>query len=325
MEESGMRKFLVAVLAVLMVCSATVFTACKKDSGQKRVIFIARTLGDTFPAWLRSALEEEMKKYPNIVLTSQDGRGNDQQIADFVDNAITNKYDVILLQPQNTEAQRPPAERAVKAGIPLVTVNLRIPGMENVSHSVVASPSDQGGISAKLGVTQIPQGARVVVLNGPAAHPHSNERRRAWQEIFFDQRPDVEKLAEDYANWNKDEAMKLMEDWVQAHGQIDAVISMNDNMATGAIEVIKNNPAYANLLVYGVDGTAEAALLIQEGKMTATSFQNAYSLAENSVSIINAILSGTQQGFTNVDIDCPLITKDNVQSLIDTHKRAGAL
>jgi inositol transport system substrate-binding protein len=270
-------------------------------------------------------MEEEAKKYPNIALTCQDGQSNDQQIADFVDNAITNKYDVILLQPQNTEAQRPPAERAVKAGIPLVTVNLRIPGMENVSNSVDASPYEQGGVCARLGVTQIPQGARVVVLNGPAAHPHSNERRRAWQEIFFAHRPDVVKLAEDYANWNKDEGMKLMEDWVQAYGRIDAVIAMNDNMATGAIEVIKNNPAYANLLVYGVDGTAEAALLIQEGKFTATSFQNAYLLAENSMKIIGDILTGTQRNFVNFDIDCPLITKDNVQFLIDTHKRAGAI
>jgi inositol transport system substrate-binding protein len=320
-----MKKFLVAVLAMLMICSTAAFAGGGNDSGKKRVLFVARTLGDTFPAWLRSALEEEVKKYPDIVLTSVDGQGSDQQIADFVDNGIVNKYDVILLQPQNTEAQRPPAERAVKAKIPLVTVNLRIPGMENVSHSVDASPFDQGGICAKLGVVQIPRNARVVVLNGPAAHPHSNERRRAWQELFFDARPDVVKLAEDYANWNKDEAMKLMEDWVQAYGQIDAVISMNDNMATGAIEVIKNNPRYANLLVYGVDGTAEAALLIQEGKMTATSFQNAYALAENSLSIIGKILDGTQSGFTNVNIDCPLITKENVQSLIDTHKRAGAL
>ena len=320
-----MKKFLVVCLALVMVCSTMLFAAGGRDSGKKRVIFIARTQGDTFAAWLRTAIEEEAKKYPDITIVSQDGRGNDQQIADFVDNAIANKYDVIMLQPQNTEAQRPPAQRAVQAGIPLVTVNLRIPGMENSSHSVDASPFEQGGVCARLGLTQIPQGARVVVLNGPAAHPHSNERRRAWQELFFDKRPDVVKLAEDYANWNKDEGMKLMEDWVQAYGRIDAVIAMNDNMATGAIEVIKNNPAFSNLLVYGVDGTAEAALLIQEGKFTATSFQNAYSLAENSMKIVNDILSGNQRGFTNMDINCPLITKDNVQSLIETHKRAGAL
>ena len=323
-----MKKVVVGMLVLLMICSTVFFAGCRRTastSGQKRVLFIARTQGDTFAAWLRTSMEEEARKYPNISLTSQDGQSNDQQIADFVDNGIANRYDVIVLQPQNTEAQRPPAERAVAAGIPLVTVNLRIPGMENVSHSVDASPYEQGGVCARLGVTQIPQGARVVVLNGPAAHPHSNERRRAWQEIFFNQRPDVVKLAEDYANWNKDEGMKLMEDWVQAYGRIDAVIAMNDNMATGAIEVIKNNPAFNNLLVYGVDGTAEAALLIQEGKMTATSFQNAFALAENSMRLINAIVTGTQSGFTNMDIDCPLITRDNVQSLIETHRRAGSL
>jgi inositol transport system substrate-binding protein len=116
-----------------------------------------------------------------------------------------------------------------------------------------------------------------------------------------------------------------MEDWVQANDRIDAVCSMNDNMATGAIEVIKNNPEFDNLLVYGVDGTAEAALLIEEGKMTSTSFQNAYLLAETTMKIVNDIITGQGSGFVNIDIDCPLITKDNVGSLIETHKRAGAI
>jgi len=309
-------------LVLLMLCSG-MFFGCRQNE-QQRVVFIARTLGDTFPAWLQSALEEEARNL-NIQLVTQNGLANDQLIADMVDNAITNRFDVILLQPQNTEAQRPPAERAVRAGIPLVTVNLRIPGMENVSHSVDASPFEQGAVVARLAVNQVPQGARVVVLNGPAAHPHSNERRRAWQEVFFNNRPDVVLLAENFANWNKDEGMRFMEDWVQAHGQIDAVISMNDNMATGAIEAIRTNPAFSNLLVYGVDGTAEAALLIRDGIMTATSFQNAFALAEYSMKIINAILTGEQVGYANIDIECPLITVSNVQTLIDAHIRAGTL
>jgi len=315
-------KRICVVLVLLTLCSG-LFLGCRQND-QQRVVFIARTLGDTFPAWLQSALEEEANKL-NIQLVTQNGLANDQLIADLVDNAITNRFDVILLQPQNTEAQRPPAERAVRAGIPLVTVNLRIPGMENVSHSVDASPFEQGAVVARLAVNQVPRGGRVVVLNGPAAHPHSNERRRAWQEVFFNNRPDVVLLAENFANWNKDEGMRFMEDWVQAHGQIDAVISMNDNMATGAIEAIRTNPGFSNLLVYGVDGTAEAALLIRDGIMTATSFQNAFALAEHSMMIINAILTGKQVGFTNKDIECPLITKDNVQMLIDAHIRAGTL
>ncbi|MDR0512659.1 MAG: sugar ABC transporter substrate-binding protein [Treponema sp.] len=308
---------------VLMVLLSGLFFGCGRDDRQ-RVVFIARTLGDTFPAWLQDALEVEAAAL-GIQLVTQNGMGDDMLIADLVDAAIVGGFDVILLQPQNTEAQRPPAERAVSAGIPLVTVNLRIPGMENVTHSVDADPFEQGAVVARFAVDQVPQNGRVVILNGPAAHPHSEERRRAWGEIFLAQRPDVTVLGEDFANWNKDEAMALMETWVVAHGQIDAVLSMNDNMAAGAIEAVRGNPLFSNLLVYGVDGTAEAALLIRDGYMTATSFQNAFLLAEYSMSIINAILTGAQIGFTNIDIDCPLITVDNVQGLIDAHVRAGAL
>jgi inositol transport system substrate-binding protein len=322
-----MKKIIGTVLVLILACLSFVFAAgcAKQGGGKKRVLYIARTQGDAFAAWLANAMQEEAAKYPDIALTVQDGQANDTQIASYIENGITNRYDIIVVQPQNTEAQRPPAEKVVAAKIPLVTVNLRIPGMENTSHSVDASPYEQGAVNARAALTQIPQDAKVVVLNGPAAHPHSNERRRAWKQEFFDKRPDVQIVGEQYANWNKDEAMRYMEDWVQANDRIDAVCSMNDNMATGAIEVIKNNPKFDNLLVYGVDGTAEAALFIREGKMTSTSFQNAYLLAETSMKTVNDILTGQAKGFVNVDIDCPLITKSNVTSLIEAHKRAGAI
>jgi inositol transport system substrate-binding protein len=320
-----MKKIIGTVFVLILACSFLILAGCTGQSGKKRVLYIARTQGDAFAAWLANAMKEEAAKYPDIAITVQDGQSNDTQIASYIENGITNRYDVIVVQPQNTEAQRPPAEKVVAANIPLVTVNLRIPGMENISNSVDASPYEQGAVNARAALTQIPQNAKVVVLNGPAAHPHSNERRRAWKQEFFDKRPDVQIVGEQYANWNKDEAMRYMEDWVQANDRIDAVCAMNDNMATGAIEVIKNNPKFKDLLVYGVDGTAEAALLIQEGKMTSTSFQNAYLLAETTMKIVNDILTGQAKGFMNVDIDCPLITKDNVAVLIETHKRAGAL
>ncbi|GHU43611.1 hypothetical protein FACS1894190_14280 [Spirochaetia bacterium] len=308
-----------------MVASVIAFTSCNRSGGKKRVVYISRTNGDAFAAWLTNAMKEEAAKYDNIKLDTIDGQGKDEVINSAVENAITNKYDVIILQPQNIEAQTPAAQKAVAAKIPLITVNLRLTGMESVSNSVDAVAYEQGAVNARLGLNQIKQGAKVVILDGPSGHFHSSERRRAWQQEFLDKRPDIIVVGEQFANWNKDEAMKYMEDWVNATDKIDAVLSMNDNMATGAIEAVKNNPKYKDLLVYGVDGTAEAALLIEEGSMTSTSFQNAYLLAENAMRIANNIVTGNANGFENFDIDCPLITRDNVQDLITTHKRAGAL
>jgi inositol transport system substrate-binding protein len=118
--------------------------------------------------------------------------------------------------------------------------------------------------------------------------------------------------------------MNYMEDWVQANPKIDAIISMNDNMAAGAIEVIKNKPAYKNILSYGVDGTAEACLLIKQGLMTSTCLQSAYALAEKILDTTNKLVTG-KAGQINVDIDAPLVTKANVDTYIAMHKKAGAI
>jgi inositol transport system substrate-binding protein len=201
--------------------------------------------------------------------------------------------------------------------------------MEDRTNSVDANPYDQGAVVARYALDKIPQNGRVVVLLGPSGNMHTIERRRAWEEEFFKKRPDVKILAENIANYAKDEAMKLMDDWVTTHGQIDAIIGMNDSMAAGGLESVKNNPRYRNILVFGVDGSAEAALLIQEGRFTATSFQNAYELGRVNLTLANKIFSGQitgkRGGVENTDIDCPLITKDNVQQLVDAHKAAGTL
>jgi inositol transport system substrate-binding protein len=115
-----------------------------------------------------------------------------------------------------------------------------------------------------------------------------------------------------------------MEDWVQSNDKIDAVISMNDNMAAGALEVVKDNAKFKNMLAYGVDGTAEAVLLIQQGRMTSTSMQSAYDLATKLMDTSNKLLTGAEKQI-DTDIGNPLVNKDNVQQYIDILKKSGAI
>jgi len=134
----------------------------------------------------------------------------------------------------------------------------------------------------------------------------------------------VKIVGEQIANWNKDEAMRYMEDWVQANDRIEAIISMNDNMAAGAIEVIKDDPKFKNMLAYGVDGTIEAALLIKDGLMTATTLQSAYELAERILWVSDLLLRG-EVFEIHTDIGNPVITLENVDEVIEMHRRAGNL
>ena len=288
-----------------------------------RVAYIARAQADSFAAWLANAVKEEADKYDNIVVDIFDGQASDSTENALIENAITNKYDAIIIQPNNGEAQRPYAEKAVAAGIITITTNARIDGIKGAS-SVDADPYAQATVNAVVAIEQIPQNANVVVLKGPPGNFHADARRDSWQKEFFDKRPDVKIVGEEIANWNKDEAMNYMETWVQANSKIDAIIAMNDNMAAGALEVVKDNPNFKGILAYGVDGTAEACLLIEQGLLTSTSLQSAYDLATALLDTSNKLLTGAEKQI-DIDIDCPLINKDNVAKYIEMHKKAGAI
>lgn len=323
-----MKKRVISIILVMLLM-VTVLSGCAKESdnsgneGKYRIAYIARAQADSFAAWMANAVVEESEKYEDIKVDVFDGQASDDTENSLIENAITNKYDVIIIQPNNGEAQRPYAEKAVQAGIITITTNARIDGIEGAS-SVDADPYMQAKVNADLALEQIPENANVVVLNGPPGNFHADERRKSWENEFFAKRPDVKIVGEEIANWNKDEAMNYMETWVQANDNIDAIISMNDNMAAGALEVVKDNSKFDDILSYGVDGTAEAVLLIKEGKMTSTSLQSAYDLAEALLETSHKLLTGEEKQI-DIDIDCPLITIDNVDEYIEMHKKAGAI
>ena len=323
-----MKKFLASILVMAM--AATALTGCGGSEpaadtaeGTYKVAYIARAQSDSFAAWLANEMIRAAGEYEDITLDVFDGQADDAKENAAIENAIANGYDAIIVQPNNGEAQRPYVEQVVAAGIVAITTNSRIAGIEGAS-SVDADPYVQAQVNAEKAIEQVPEGAKVVVLRGPSGNFHADERLKAWNEVFFAARPDVQIVGDDYANWNKDEAMVLMEDWTLAHGKIDAVISMNDNMAAGALEVVKDNPEFADMLAYGVDGTAEACLLIQDGLMTSTCLQSAIDLADLNMATVHQLLTGEATQI-DTDIDAVLINSDNVAEFVEMYKANGQI
>jgi inositol transport system substrate-binding protein len=309
----------------LMVCALAlgVFTASGAANAQTpkyRVAYLARAQSDSFAAWLANSMVKEAKKYPDIALTVFDGQSQNSVMQSNIENALTNKYDLVIIQPYDPAVQIGPIKSAMAKGMKVVATNPKF--QDDSVPSVDSSPYLLGQVNAKLALTQVPKNANVVVLLGPPGNPHSTGRRDAWQKEFFAKRPDVKIVAEQTANWNKDEAMQLTEDWIQANPRIDAVISMNDNMAAGAVEALKGSGMTPFPLIYGTDGTGEACLLIKDGKMTSTALQSADELAQKSMKMAHDILTNQKTSLHEVE-GTELYTKQNVDSCIALHKKLG--
>ena len=135
-----------------------------KDGKKYRIAYIARAQGDSFAAWLADSVVKEVKKYPDTQVTVFDGQSKNEMIASHIENAVTSKYDLILLQPLDSEAQVAPVKEAIAAGVKVVTVNNRI--NDETVPAVDADPMQQAEVNAKLAIKQVPKDAKVVVLMG---------------------------------------------------------------------------------------------------------------------------------------------------------------
>ena len=117
------KLFLTALVALALVGTVSA------QGKVYKVAFVARAQADSFAAWLTNSIVEEAKKYKNIDLKVFDGQANDDTENALIENAITNKFDVIIIQPNNGESQRPYAVKVIQAGIFLITTNARIAGI----------------------------------------------------------------------------------------------------------------------------------------------------------------------------------------------------
>jgi len=301
-------------------------TETSSDTGSGdtyRIAFLPTDSSATFAAWLSQEIQKECDKRPNYELTILDSKNTLSTQLGNLENCVAQGYDYIILHPLEPDAQAEIVDSYIEQGVPIMMINQSDGGSEFASN-VDSNAVEQGSIVAEIAQQQIPENGKVVVLLGPSGNSHSIGRREGFEQVLFEKRPDIEILDEQIADWEKSKGMNFMEDWMQTYPQIDAIISMNDAMALGALEAAKDANRTEGLTAYGVDGLADAVLSIREGGLTATCVQNAQSFAIAGFEIIDKVLAGDME-FEKVIIDGELIDSNNMEKWIEIHTENGQI
>ena len=317
-----MRKKMLCTLLVA-VMALGVFAAGSFAGEKKKVAFIPTNLAHTYAAWLSQSFDKHVRNYPYMELTTLDSQNKMNIQMAQLENCVAQGFDYIILHPLEPDALRNTVDEIIAGGIPVLMVNQSDGGSEKASN-VDADPIEQGSVPAEVAKKLIPQGGKAVILLGPSGNSHSIGRRIGFQKVLFDARPDIEILDEQIANWNKSEGMRYMEDWLQRFDRIDAVVSMNDAQALGAIEAAKAAGRLKETTYYGIDGLADAVLSIRDGELTATCVQNAEAQAAEALRIVDQVLKGAIE-FEKTLTPGELVTSENVDKWIRIHTENGQI
>ena len=117
----------------------------------------------------------------------------------------------------------------------------------------------------------------------------------------------VKLLASQPGNYQRLQALQVMENLMQSNSQIDGVLAANDAMAIGAIEALDG--ANRKAQVVGINGTKEAVDAIKSGKLLASGDYNG--LSQGCLGTMMAIRSLRDMPVvTEIVLKPTVITKD---------------
>ena len=183
-----------------------------------------------------------------------------------VEDVIVKKPDAIVFTPVDYKALIPSVEKMNAAGIPVVNVTDHMAGGKLVSY-VGIDDYKVGLATGQALVTALGGKGNVVIIEGVKGSLSNQDRTRGLTDAIK-AAPNMKLLATQPGNFQRLNALQVMENMMQSFPQIDGVLAANDAMATGAIEALE--AANRKAIVVGINGTKEAVDAVKAGKLLAS-------------------------------------------------------
>jgi inositol transport system substrate-binding protein len=254
-----------------------------------------------------------------VTLIESDGQNSAPKQTADIEAAVVQKVNAIVISPLDVNALAPGIEAAIQAGVPVVTIDRRVEGVEGILAHVGADNVKGGEAEAQQMVTDFPDGATIFHLQGqPGAGP-AIDRNKGVHNVLDGMTDKYKIVFEQTANFARAEALTVTEQGLAANGKPDAIICANDDMAFGAIEACAAR-GFADVKIYGFDALPEAIVAVRDGTMAGTVEQFPGQQSREAVKIAVAFAKdGTKPENDLVLITPVVITKDN----LDQAERIG--
>ncbi|EEQ57662.1 sugar-binding domain protein [Clostridiales bacterium 1_7_47FAA] len=275
-----------------------------------------QNLSEEFMTMLQGAMELQLKNYDNVKLIINDAESQSDKQASQLDSFVAQGVDAVIISPVDADALASAVKTVVDAGIPVITCSADVTGDQG--QVWVGSSNENGGeIEMKYVAEKLGGKGKIAVLRGPLG-AFAEQGRFAGYETVLKDYPDIEIVFDQTGNWQREEAMALIENLLTAGTELDAIVCQNDGMALGALEAVKAAGKKDQITITGIDAIVDALDSIKAGELDATCFQDAIGQGTNALDM--AVKAARGETVERMDIPFELVTKDNVDGYYDRIK-----
>jgi ribose transport system substrate-binding protein len=315
-------RFVTALLAFLAASLPIGADAIAAPDGKRVLVLATSNTNPYIGAWTSTFTKfatQAGMKVTNLS-ANYDAAVQSQQI----DDAIAQKYDMIVLCYVNDQAVVPALTRAKAAGIPVILYATPIKkdyedlftayiGTENSELGRLAGEEMVKGLAA-AGKTK----AKIVAVTGLAQQTNVIARMEAFKAVLA-QHPGIELVGVEDGKWNTALSEKITGELLvrfNAQGGVDGIFDMADNQATGSINAVQSaglklGVADKGIVVVASNCMKDGIIHIKSGEQFGTATQIPTEEAEFAAKKIGGYFSGeTLKKYEIVPVYG--ITKENV-------------
>jgi ribose transport system substrate-binding protein len=288
--------------------ASTAPTATTGTGKKIRIAYTVPTLDSAFFTTLGQGAQKAADDYGvelTFVGANLDVATQVKQVEDFIQKGV----DVLIIQGADSAGIVAAVNAAEAADVPVVTTGDKPDGGKITTH-IGFDNVESGVIGGDFIAEQLNGKGNVVELIGRLGTPSGREKSQGLEQSIA-KHPDMKIVSSQPANFQRDTAVTVMENIIQAQPQIDAVYAANDDMALGALQALKAAGRDKGVIIVGNDGIDDAIAAVKSGEMAGTIATPPYRQGYMGVEVAYRIATG-QPVPAMLNETNQLITKDNV-------------
>ncbi|MBN2329956.1 MAG: sugar ABC transporter substrate-binding protein [Candidatus Omnitrophica bacterium] len=269
-----LRRIQIFVLSVLCIA---LIGGCADDAGQDgesaetgRLIGVSfQSMNNPFFVDLNEGLREIIESHGDRLVTL-DAQWNSLKQKNDISDLVMQGAAAIFINPVNWEGVKGSLIEAKQKKIPCIVVDAPVKDKDLVL-SIVASDNIEAGRLAARKLADVRRPAKIAVLE-QSINKACIDRVAGFLEVL-QEFPDMEIVDKQEVRGTTESSRPVMRDIIGRNPGINAVFSINDPTALGAVSALESAGKLADVKIVAVDGAQEALKAILAGKMLATSAQ----------------------------------------------------
>lgn len=266
------RRFVVR--SALALAAVGALAAAPSAWAQKKVV-----MGVSIPAathgwtggvvyWANRTGKELEKELPGLKVIVKTAGSAAEQANQVQDLATVNKIDTLVILPFESAPLTQPVAQVKGKGVFVTVVDRGLTDPSAQNAYVAGDNPGFGKVAGEYMAKALNGKGNVVVLRGiPTVI--DNERVDAFNAVVKNH-PDIKVLDAKHGNWNRDDAFKVMQDYLTRFKQIDAVWASDDDMAVGVQKAIAQAKRSDIKLVLGGAGSKDYIKKVMDGDKLVT-------------------------------------------------------